>query len=67
MKDSLKEKELKIENSENELIKLKKEIKEQKNIQNEDNEIVDYTYLKYIMISDINKCVCKIITIFKTG
>ena len=37
------------------------------NIQNEDSELVDYTLVKNIMNSDIDKCVCKIITKIKTG
>ena len=37
------------------------------NIQNEDNELVDYSLIKQIMNSDIDKCVCKIITKIKTG
>ena len=38
-----------------------------KRIENEDNEIVDLFQIKQIMISDIDKSVCKIITKTKTG
>ena len=37
------------------------------NIQNEDNELVKFKIIKKIMTSNIEKCICKIITKIKTG